>query len=92
MKRPEEIPWAACGAEYIVESSGVYTTLETASAHLKAGALKVVITAPSKDVSMFVMGVNHDKYRKEMTVVSNASCTTGCLAPLAKVVHDRLVL
>jgi glyceraldehyde 3-phosphate dehydrogenase len=88
-KRPEEIPWAACGAEYIVESSGVFTTLESAGAHLKAGAHKVVITAPSKDAPMFVMGVNHDGYRKEMTVVSNASCTTGCLAPLAKVVHDR---
>ena len=88
-KRPEEIPWAACGAEYIVESSGVFTTLESAGAHLKAGAHKVVITAPSKDAPMFVMGVNHGGYRKEMTVVSNASCTTGCLAPLAKVVHDR---
>jgi len=88
-KPPEEIPWAPCGAEYIVESSGVFTTLENAGAHLKAGARKVVITAPSKDAPMFVMGVNHDGYRKEMTVVSNASCTTGCLAPLAKVVHDR---
>ncbi len=88
-RRPEEISWAACGAEYIVESSGVYTTLGKARAHLKAGALKVVITAPSNDAPMFVMGVNHDKYRKEMTVVSNASCTTSCLAPLAKVVHDR---
>jgi glyceraldehyde 3-phosphate dehydrogenase len=88
-KRPGEIPWAACGAEYIVESTGVFTNLENAGAHLKAGAHKVVITAPSKDAPMFVMGVNHDGYRKEMTVVSNASCTTGCLAPLAKVVHDR---
>src|SRR5262249_55253674 len=79
----------ACGAEYIVESSGVYTTLGRAGAHLKAGALKVVITAPSKDAPMFVMGVNHHKYRREMTVVSNASCTTSCLAPLAKVVHHR---
>ncbi|HEY7335587.1 MAG TPA: type I glyceraldehyde-3-phosphate dehydrogenase [Bryobacteraceae bacterium] len=87
--QPEEIPWAACGAEYVVESSGVYTTLESAGAHLKAGAHKVVITAPSKDAPMFVMGVNHDRYRKEMNVVSNASCTTGCLAPLAKVVHDK---
>ena len=87
--RPEEIPWAACGAEYIVESSGVFTKLENAGAHLKAGAHKVVITAPSKDAPMFVMGVNHDEYRKEMNVVSNASCTTSCLAPLAKVVHDK---
>jgi glyceraldehyde 3-phosphate dehydrogenase len=87
-KQPEEIPWAACGAEYVVESSGVYNTLESAGAHLKAGAHKVVITAPSKDAPMFVMGVNHNEYRKEMTVISNASCTTSCLAPLAKVVHD----
>jgi glyceraldehyde 3-phosphate dehydrogenase len=88
-QRPEEIPWATCGAEYVVESSGVYNTLESAGAHLKAGARKVVITAPSKDAPMFVMGVNHSEYRKEMTVISNASCTTSCLAPLAKVVHDR---
>jgi glyceraldehyde 3-phosphate dehydrogenase len=88
-KKPEEIPWGTCGAEYIVESSGAFTTIEKAGAHLKAGAHKVVITAPSKDAPMFVMGVNNALYRKEMTVVSNASCTTGCLAPLAKIVHDR---
>src|SRR5215469_1866387 len=87
--RPEEIPWAACGAEYIVESAGPVTKIENAGGHLKAGAHKVVITAPSKDAPMFVMGVNHNDYRKEMNVVSNASCTTNCLAPLAKVVHDR---
>jgi glyceraldehyde 3-phosphate dehydrogenase len=87
--RPEEIPWGASGAEYIVESTGVFTHLENAGAHLKAGAHKVLVTAPSKDAPMFVMGVNHDEYRKEMTVVSNASCTTNCVAPLAKVVHDR---
>jgi glyceraldehyde 3-phosphate dehydrogenase len=87
--KPEEIPWAACGAEYIVEATGAFTHLENAGAHLKAGARKVLITAPSKDAPMFVMGVNHDEYRKEMTVASNASCTTNCLAPLAKVVHDK---
>ena len=87
--KPEAIPWAACGAEYVVESTGAFTKLENAGAHLKAGAHKVVITAPSKDAPMFVMGVNHNEYRKEMTVVSNASCTTNCLAPLAKVVHDK---
>jgi glyceraldehyde 3-phosphate dehydrogenase len=87
--RPEEIPWAVCGAEWIVESAGPFTSLEAAGGHLKAGAHKVVITAPSKDAPMFVMGVNHDEYQKGMTVVSNASCTTNCVAPLAKVVHER---
>jgi len=87
-KEPSEIPWSEAGAEYIVESSGVFTLTEQAKAHMVGGAKKVVISAPSKDAPMFVMGVNHNTYTKDMEVVSNASCTTNCLAPLAKVVND----
>ena len=84
-----EIDWASCGAEYIAEATGINTTVEKASAHFVGGAKKVVITAPSSDAPMFVCGVNLDKYNKDMNVVSNASCTTNCLAPLTKVINDN---
>merc|ERR1719376_666097 len=92
-KEPGNIGWGASGAEYVCESTGVFTQKEKAELHLKGGAQKVIISAPPKDaVPIYVVGVNHKDYKKTDTVVSNASCTTNCLAPLTKVVHENFTI
>lgn len=89
-KNPENLKWDAVGATMIIDCTGIFKEMDSASAHLKAGAKKVVLSAPSKNVPMFVMGVNHKDVKATDTIISNASCTTNCLAPMAKIINDEL--
>lgn len=91
-KNPKNLNWGSAGADVVLECTGLFTSIDEANKHIEAGAKKVVISAPSNDVPMFVMGVNHTQITKDQTIVSNASCTTNCLAPLAKVINDNFGL
>lgn len=88
-RNPENLNWKAIEADYILECTGIFKSIEQGNLHIKAGAKKVIVSAPSKDAPMFVMGVNHTKVKATDTVISNASCTTNCLAPIVKVLHDN---
>jgi len=91
-RNPENLKWDAIGADYIIESTGFFTDKDKAALHIKAGAKKVIISAPSKDAPTFVMGVNHTEMKPTDVIVSNASCTTNCLAPIAKVLNDNFTI
>jgi len=91
-KEPEDIKWANLGVDYVIECSGKFTKFEDASRHLKSGAKKVIVSAPGKNMPMFVMGVNETTYKSDMNIVSNASCTTNCLGPLAKIINDAFII
>lgn len=88
-RNPQNIPWTSVGAEYLVDSTGQFRSMDKAAIHLQTGIKKVVVTAPSSDIPMFVMGVNHDTYNPSINIVSNASCSTNCLATIANVLHDK---